>query len=46
MAKYVIVCPNCEQSKLSLVIGKNSQECEICPCGFPENVNIKEWVVA
>jgi len=46
MSKYLIVCPNCEQVELNLVIRKTGQECEICPCGFPETANIKEWAVA
>jgi len=46
MSNYLIVCPSCEKSELSLTIGKDSQECEICKCGFPENASVKEWVVA
>jgi uncharacterized protein YbaR (Trm112 family) len=46
MSKYLIVCPNCKQTELNLVISKAGQECEICSCGFPENTSIKEWAVA
>ena len=46
MTKYLIVCPNCKQGEIELVISKHGQDCEICTCGFPANANIKEWVVA
>ena len=39
---HFIECPKCK-STLKLVIGRNSQECEICSCGFPENETIYEW---
>ena len=42
---YLIKSPACNNAELKLIMKRNSQKCEICTCGFPENETVYEWSI-